>query len=107
MLGRGEQEDFVARLDDRVAFRENRLVVTEDGGDAGIHVGRQMLAHLLDRLADQHAAFVGAHGDQGDPPLGEIEHLQGFRKFDQAADVVGDDLFRAQGEIDSKIVYRQ
>jgi hypothetical protein len=44
----------------------------------------QVLAHGLDRLADQQAAVVGAHADQRHPAVGELEHLQGFGELDQA-----------------------
>jgi hypothetical protein len=35
--------------------------------------------------------------------VGKIQHLQGFGKLDQAPDVVGNHLFRAEGEIDGEI----
>jgi|GEM_PF-6773732 hypothetical protein len=104
MLSGGEQEDLVTSLDDRIAGGKHRLVAPEDRGDPRIHVGRQELAHLLDRLADQQSALIGTHSDEADPPTREIEHLQRFRKFDQAPDLIGKHLLRAKRIIDREIV---
>ena len=50
-----------------------------------------MLAHLLDLLAYQQAAVVGAHRHQTNPAASKVENLQRFGKLDQPADVVGND----------------
>ena len=107
VLGGGEDEHLVTGLDDRVPFRDDRLVAPEDGGDAGVGFGRQVQPHVLDRLADQHAALEGAHRHHGDPAVGEAEDLQRLGKLDQAADVVGDDLLRTERVIDREIVRRE
>jgi hypothetical protein len=95
VLAGGEHEDLVAASIDRVAVGVDRLVLAEDRGDAGIDAGRQVFAHGLDRLAHQQAAVIGADADQGHPPVGELQHLQRLGKLDQARDVVGDLLLRA------------
>jgi hypothetical protein len=76
VLCSGQQEYFIARFDDGIALRKDRLVFPEDGGNTGIDFRWQMFAHFLDRLADQQAALVGADRHQTDPATGEIEHLQ-------------------------------
>ena len=63
-----------------------------------------MLAQFLDRPADQRAAVIGAHRDQLHEAVGEIEHLQGGGVVDELEDVIGNDLFRADDDIDRQHV---
>ena len=100
---RGQTEHLVARFDHRVAVRHHGGVVAVDGDDARLDV-RQVLAQRLDLAADQRAAADRAHRHQRQPPAGEFDHLQRFRKGDEPLDVVGHLLFRADREIDREIV---
>ena len=107
VLGRGEQEHLVAGLDNGIACREHRLVAAENCGDAGVGLKRKVQAHVLDRLADEQAALIGPDRDETDSSVGEIQHLQGFGKLDQAPDVIRNHLLRAQRIVDREIVGRQ
>ncbi len=62
------------------------------------------VAQRLELVADELAALQRAHADQQHAPLGELEHLQRARVADQALDVVGDELFRADREVDGNRV---
>ena len=102
VLGRRQAEHFVAGLDQRVAFRRDRRVTAEDGSDARIDL-RDVLAQVLERVADERPALEGAHRHQADQAVGELEHLQRLGKLDQLDDVFGDDLFRADRKVDSEV----
>jgi hypothetical protein len=91
VLGRGEEEHLVARLDHRVAVRVDRALAAEDRDDPRVDV-RDVLLDLADRLADQQAVAVRADGDQADRAVGELEHLQRLGELDELGDVVGDGL---------------
>jgi len=51
-------------------------------------------------LTHQRPAVVRPHGDQLRLAFGEVDHLQGAGVLDQALDVVGDHLFRADQYVD-------
>ena len=104
VLAGGDDEDFVAGMDHRLALGNDGLVLAKEGGDAGIHLGRQMLPQLAHRLAHQGAALVGPHRHHDQAALGELQHLQGLGEIHQAHDVVGDVLLGADGEIHGKVL---
>ena len=58
-------------------------------------------------MTDERTAVVRLHADQPHPSVGEIEHLQRARGFDQAMDVLGDELLGADDEIDGEGVPRE
>jgi len=95
----GNEEHLVIGFDHRIALRHDRPVAAEDRRHAGIHVGH-VLTQLAQLLADQRAAVVGAHRHQLRLALGEVDNLQGAGVFDQALDVVGHHLFRADQYVD-------
>ena len=91
-------------LDDGIAARDDRVLLAVDRRDPGFDQW-PVLAQFGDRQPHQRAAIEGAHGDQAEFAACEFEHLQGSWKADQLADVVGDDLFRTEREIDREIAF--
>jgi hypothetical protein len=69
-----------------------------DRRDADLAVGN-VGAQRLQLVADELAALQRAHADEKHAPIRELEHLQGARVADQALDVVGDELLRADREV--------
>jgi hypothetical protein len=55
----------------------------------------QVLAQLADLVAHQRALAHRAHADQLRAAVGEVEHLQRARVFDQALDVLAHQLLGA------------
>ena len=84
VVARGEEEDLVAFLDDRVALGPNAAAAAVDGDDARVRL-RQVLAQLAQRVADERAALLRAHADEVHLAVREIQHLQRARDGGSAA----------------------
>ena len=54
---------------------------------------RHVLAHGGKRITDQWSAIIGLNHCQAHFALGKVHHLQGTRIFDQAIDIVDNQLF--------------
>ncbi|MNC28476.1 hypothetical protein D3C75_766810 [compost metagenome] len=94
----GDKKYFVVGLDHRVALGQDRPVTTENRRNAGFHV-RHVFTQLPQLLAHQRPAVVRPHRHQLRLAFGEVDHLQGTGVLDQALDVVGDHLFRADQHV--------
>ena len=97
----GDEEHLIVGFDHGVAFRDDWPAAAENSCDAGIHVGH-VLAQFAQFVAHQRSTVIGAHRHQLYPATGEVHHLQGARVFDQALDVVGHHLFRADDHINGQ-----
>src|SRR5256885_4947956 len=98
VFGRGEAEYLVSGLHHGIALGQNRAVAAKYGGDARVH-GRNMLLQVLEGMTDKGTALECTHRDQARLAVSELEHLQGFRKFDELDDVVGKNLLRADCQV--------
>ena len=94
----GDEEDFVVSLDHGIALGQDGPVAAEDRRHTGVDV-RHVGAQLAQLLAHQRSAVVGAHCHQLGFALGKVEHLQGAGVFDQALDIVGHHLLRADQHV--------
>ncbi len=65
---------------------------------------RHVALDVLQFVAHQRAAVVGAHRHQPHLAVGEVEHLQGFGVLDQAPQGVGHFLFGADDVIDAEML---
>ena len=99
MLARRQEKYLIAVLDDGVALRLDVLAGAVNGGDAGIGRGN-VLAQGAQRLAHQGTALQGTNAHQTHPAVGEIQHLQGAGIADQPRDILGDQLFGADPDVD-------
>ena len=99
VLARGDEEDLVVLLDRRVALGIDAAAAAIDRRDPDLEVGN-VRAQRLQLVADELAALQRAHADEQHAAVRELEHLQGARIADQALDVVGDELLRADREVD-------
>lgn len=98
MAAGSDEEHLVIGLDDRVALRQDRVVAAEDGRHAGVDVGH-VTTQLAQLLAHQRAAVIGAYCHQLRLAAGEVDHLQRAGMLDQAFDVIGHHLFRADQHV--------
>src|SRR5690606_14851554 len=101
VFGRGDEENLVAVLDDRIALRLDALSAAIDRRHPRV-VSLDVRSELLELLADERAALAGAHADEPNEPIGKVEHLQGSRMLDQAHDVIGHELLGADRHIDAE-----
>src|SRR5690625_2041071 len=62
-----------------------------------------MASQLAQALPHQQPGGAGADTDQLGPVVGKVHDLQGARVFDQALDVVGDDLLGADDHVDGQV----
>ncbi|SAG50226.1 Uncharacterised protein [Enterobacter kobei] len=99
MLRGSNKEDLIASFDNGRALRADRSVVTENGGDARINMGH-MFAHGGQRVANQWPTVISLNYSQTDFPFGKVHHLQCPWIFDQAIDIVDNQLFRRDEMID-------
>src|SRR6056297_2266491 len=106
-LGGRQKEHHIVDFDDGVAFGNDGLVTPDYGRHPGIDAAGQLVGQALERAPDQLAFAYCAGGDQLGPAVGEIQHLQRARVFDQALYVVGDQLLRADQEIDRRVLARE
>ena len=53
-------------------------------------------------MANQGATLAGLDRHQSHPPVGEIQHLQAPGVLQQPQNVVGDELLRADADIDGQ-----
>ena len=75
------------------------MAATINSGNTGIDV-RKMVGQFTNLVAHEGAVGQGTYTHQLHQPAGEIEHLQRGGVFDQAQDVVGNNLFGADDDID-------
>ena len=99
VTGRGDEEDLVVGLDDGVARRFDGPLLAIDGRDPGLHV-RHVVVEGAQGLADQGATLVGPYRHQSHSATGEVQDLEAAGMLEQAQDVLGDQLFRADTDID-------
>ena len=98
MLRSANDEHFVIGQDFRVAVRDDCPAAAEDRNDAKLDF-RHVRGQLTDPFAGDHALIGHFHHHHLHPAGGEIEHLEGAGKADQAGDVFGYDLFRADQDV--------
>ena len=103
VFGGGNEKYLVAGFDHGMALGDDRCILAENRRHPGIDV-RHVTADLLQLVTHQRPAVERAHGDQADLAVGELEHLQRFRKFDQLDDVIGDDLLGTDRDIHREAV---
>src|SRR5690554_3508511 len=103
MRRRRQTEHLVARHYNGVALGQQSLTVAIDRGDTHFDVG-QVMTQRLEWMAHQWPALEGTHPDQAERTFGELQYLQGFRKGNQALDVIRDDLLGTDREIHREIV---
>ena len=101
MVGGGDEENLVAVFDHRIPLRHDRPVFPENGGDPCFDFGH-MAAQVRQFVANQWAAFRRPNGDQLNKPLGKLQYLQRAGVFDQSCDVLGDQVLRADQNIDGE-----
>jgi hypothetical protein len=106
MLVGGDEEDFVINLDDSIAARHDGFAAPEDCRNAGIGSGKVLL-EFTQFVTDQRAVMEGAHRHQLRPSAGEIQHLEGTRIVDQALDIIGYQLLRADQYIHGQRLLRE
>ena len=94
MFWSADDEHFVISEDFRIAVGNDCLAAAEDRNDAKLDF-RHVRSQLADPFAGDHALRGHFHRHHLHPARGEIEHLEGAGKADQAGDVFGHDLFRA------------
>src|SRR6185437_15309464 len=99
VIARREEEHLIAFLDDRRAFRRYAAAAAVDGNHARFHAG-QMLRQLPEAMTHQEPAADGTDPHQADLAGGEIQDLQRSGVADQPLDVFGDELLRADEDID-------
>ncbi len=103
IVGRSNEKYFVAGLHHGAAFGDDGAILTEDRRNTCFDL-RHVGAQKTERLAHQRSAFERAHRHQRYFAFGEFQHLQGFGEFNELGNVLGEDLLRADGEIDAEIV---
>jgi hypothetical protein len=102
----GDEEHLVLGLDQRVAFGDKRPIGAEDRRHAGIDLGH-VGPEVFQLVPDQRPAVHGPDAGQLHLTRGEIEDLQGLGVGDELGDVLGDDLFGADGYIDREVVHAE
>jgi hypothetical protein len=103
VLGGGDEENLVAVLDHRAAFRHDGAVAAEDGRHAGIQSG-QMLLQVAQFVADQGPPARAFMATSRARPPPKSTTCKRFRVIDQLAQVVGDFLLRRDDVIDAEMV---
>ncbi len=102
----GEKEHLVAVLDDGRALGNHAFAGAVDRSHSGIGRG-DVLAQGLQRLTHQRAALQGADADQPHAAVGEIQDLERAGIADQTGDVLGDQLFGADPDIDGDAAFAE
>ncbi len=102
----GEEEHFIARLDDGMALGHDAAIPAENRRDPAIQVGH-VLSNHLQFVSDQRSAVIGTHRHQAHAAIGKIEHLQRLGMLDQAVQIMGDFLLRADGMVDGEVPARE
>ena len=103
----GEEEDRVVFLDDRIAVGHDEGAVAIDRRDPGVAACGHVMAQFVQLLAYQATAGIGPCGDQLGPSVGEVEDLAGAGVFDQAGDMLGDQLLGADQHVDGRMFARE
>ena len=93
MLRGGNKEYFIAGFHNRRTLRANRTIVAENSGHTRIDM-RHMLPHGGQRIPYQRTTVIGFYYGEADFPFGEVHDLKRARIFDQAVNIVDDQLFR-------------
>jgi hypothetical protein len=99
VLARRDEEDLVVLLDRGLALRQDAAPFAVDRGDAHLAV-RDVRAQLMQLVPDELAALERAHAGEQHATVRELEDLKRSGVADESLDVVGDELFRADREID-------
>lgn len=73
--------------------------MAENGCNAGINM-RHMLTHGGERITDQWTAVIGLNDRRAHFTFGEVHHLQRTGIFDQAVDIVDNQLFWSDKMVD-------
>ena len=107
VLAVGDEENFVAFLDHRVAVRKHCLAVAINGGDAALGI-RDMILQRGDSLADQQAVAIGFRADEPHPAVGKIEHLRRTGIKNELLDMRANELFGADTDVDRyRVLFEQ
>ena len=101
VLARGDEEHLVVHLDHRVAVGDDRPAPAVDGRHPGVH-RRQVVAQGPQGVPDEGTAVIRAHRHHEHDAAREFENLEGPRVFDDALDMVGDDLLGADELVDGE-----
>src|SRR5690606_15608862 len=101
VFGRGDEEDLVVVLDDRIALGLDALPAAVDGCDPSV-MAFDVRRELLELLADEGAAFACPNADETYATVGEVEHLQRAGMLDQAHHMIRHELLRADRDVDTE-----
>lgn len=103
VIGGGEKEHFVIGLDHGVVFGQDRAAISVDCRDLYVDP-RHVFLQYAQLLVDEGSAVEGLDRHELHAIVGEVEHLQRSGVVDQAFDVFGDDLLRANQHVDGHVL---
>ena len=93
-----DKEDLIIRFNDRLAQWNDGAIMSVHCGDPSIN-HRQVFAQIPQFVANQRATKVGTDSNQLNSSAGELNYLQCTRVFDQGQNLLCNDLFRTDNEI--------
>ena len=99
VLACGDKKYFVVFVDDGFAVDRDAVVIAVDCRNPGVDIG-DVFPECLELLTYQQPFLVGAYRDQANLAIGEVEHLQGAGVMNQLFDVLGNELFGTDDDVD-------